>query len=80
MVDQDVILAKADAIEKHLKRIQKVSNITLQAFLNMVKAIGFRNLIVHEYGKLYLKRVYDISKNDINDLHGFLKAVITRYR
>ncbi|MDY6824378.1 MAG: hypothetical protein SWH68_11380 [Thermodesulfobacteriota bacterium] len=34
MVDQDVILAKADAIEKYLKRIQKVSDITLQSFLN----------------------------------------------
>lgn len=44
----------------------------------MVKAVGFRNLIVHEYGKLDLKRAYDISQNDINDLDDFLKAVIKK--
>ncbi|WP_413837863.1 HepT-like ribonuclease domain-containing protein [Desulfobacula sp.] len=44
----------------------------------MVKAVGFRNLIVHEYGKLDLKRAYDISQNDIKDLDTFLKAVIKK--
>ncbi|MCK5096871.1 MAG: DUF86 domain-containing protein [Desulfobacteraceae bacterium] len=44
----------------------------------MVKAVGFRNLIVHEYGKLDLKRAYDISQNDITDLGDFLKAVIKK--
>ncbi len=42
----------------------------------MVKAVGFRNLIVHEYGKLDLKRAFAISQNDINDLNEFLKAVM----
>ena len=44
----------------------------------MVKAVGFRNLIVHEYGKLDLKRAFDISQNDINDLKEFLKAVMQK--
>ena len=44
----------------------------------MVKAVGFRNLIVHEYGKLDLKRAYDISQNDITDLDDFLKAIIKK--
>ncbi len=42
----------------------------------MVKAVGFRNLIVHEYGKLDLKRAYKISQNDINDLDDFLKEIL----
>lgn len=133
MVDKDVILAKIGSIRKYLKRINNVSNITLEVFLDdinvqdiilfniqlavqnciaiaahivseedmgipgsanelfyfleenkyinnlltekMVKAIGFRNLIVHEYGKLDLKRAYDISQNDINDLNDFLKVI-----
>ena len=136
MVDKDVMFAKIGSVRKYLKRIENVSNITLQAFLDdinvqditlfniqlavqscidiaahivseedmgipgsanemfyfleeskyinnlltekMVKAVGFRNLIVHEYGKLDLKKAYDISQNDINDLDDFLKAVIKK--
>lgn len=44
----------------------------------MVKAVGFRNLIVHEYGKLDLKRAYDISQNNINDLNDFLKEILKK--
>lgn len=136
MVDSDVILAKAGAVKKYLKRIKKVSSISLQTFLDdidvqdiilfniqlavqncidiaahiistedmgipgstnemfylleknnyiknlltekMVKAAGFRNLIVHEYGKLDLERAYNISQNDINDLDEFLKEILKK--
>ena len=44
----------------------------------MVKAVGFRNLIVHEYVNLELKRVYEISKKDITDLEVFLKQILTK--
>jgi uncharacterized protein YutE (UPF0331/DUF86 family) len=42
----------------------------------MVKAVGFRNFIVREYGKLDLKRAYNISQNDIYDLDEFLKQIL----
>ncbi|MFW6011818.1 MAG: type VII toxin-antitoxin system HepT family RNase toxin [Desulfosalsimonas sp.] len=45
----------------------------------MVKAVGLRNLIVHEYGKLDLERIYGILQDDIRDLDAFLKAVIQRF-
>ena len=44
----------------------------------MVKAVGFRNLIVHEYGKIELEQVYGIAHNDINDLNEYLKAIIKK--
>jgi uncharacterized protein YutE (UPF0331/DUF86 family) len=44
----------------------------------MVKAIGFRNLIVHEYGKIELEQVYEIAQNDINDLNEYLKAIFKK--
>jgi uncharacterized protein YutE (UPF0331/DUF86 family) len=44
----------------------------------LVKAVGFRNLIVHEYGKIELEQVYEIAKSDINDLNEYLKAVIKK--
>ena len=44
----------------------------------MVKAVGFRNLIVHEYGKIELEQVYEIAQGDINDLNEYLKAIIKK--
>jgi uncharacterized protein YutE (UPF0331/DUF86 family) len=44
----------------------------------MVKAVGFRNLIVHEYGKIELEQVYEIAHNNINDLNEYLKAIIKK--
>ncbi len=44
----------------------------------MVKAVGLRNLIVHEYGKLDLKRVHHILQEDLTDLDMFLKTIIQK--
>lgn len=44
----------------------------------MVKAVGFRNLIVHEYGRIELKQVFDVAKQDIKDLNEYLAAIFKR--
>ena len=41
----------------------------------MVRAVGFRNLVVHEYGKLDLQRAHQIVQSDVQDLNEFLRAV-----
>lgn len=38
----------------------------------MVKAVGFRNLLVHEYGKLDLAEVFRIARNRTADLNEYL--------
>jgi uncharacterized protein YutE (UPF0331/DUF86 family) len=45
---------------------------------NMVAAVGFRNLIVHEYGQIDLKQVYDIAHHNIDDLEHFVKAIVKK--
>jgi len=45
----------------------------------MIKAVGLRNLIVHEYGNLDMKIVYEASRHDIKDLNDFLKAVVNAF-
>ena len=35
----------------------------------MVRAVGFRNLLVHEYGKIDLKQVHQIANEHIQDLN-----------
>jgi len=41
----------------------------------MVKAVGFRNLLVHEYGKLDLKEVFEIAHHHSNDLDRFILSL-----
>jgi len=45
---------------------------------NMVKAVGFRNLVVHEYGRLELKKVFEVAKGDIKDLDEFLISIFNK--
>jgi len=44
----------------------------------MVAAVGFRNLVVHEYEIVDLKRVYQIVQKDIFDLKNYIKEVLTK--
>ena len=44
----------------------------------MVRAVGFRNLLVHEYGKIDLKQVYQIASDHIEDLNKYLLYIFTK--
>ncbi len=44
----------------------------------MVKAVGFRNLIVHEYVKIELDQVFEIAVKDIKDLNEYLKSIFRK--
>lgn len=44
----------------------------------MIKAVGLRNLLVHEYGKIDLKRVFKVIHEDIEDLSEFLIEIFQK--
>ena len=44
----------------------------------MVKAIGLRNLIVHEYGTIDMKEIYHLARNDLSDLNDFIKRIVDK--
>ena len=44
----------------------------------MVKAAGFRNLLVHEDGKFELKQVFEIAKHSARDLNEYLGAIFSK--
>ena len=137
MIDKNVILDKASRIERHLKRIEKKRDITINEFLDnidiqdillfnlqvaiqstidmashiiaeeemgvagstseifyllqengcigadltekIIRAVGFRNLLVHEYGNLDLKKVYKIFQDDIDELKEFVSVILKKY-
>jgi len=58
--------------------LEKNSYLDADLTQKMVRAVGFRNLIVHEYAKLELEQVYELAQNDINDLNEYLQAIIKK--
>lgn len=44
----------------------------------MVRCVGFRNLLVHEYARIELDLVYEIAQKDIHDLEKFLRAIFAK--
>ena len=44
----------------------------------MIKAVGLRNLIVHEYGKLDLKLLFATVRNDLADLGSYLMQIFRK--
>lgn len=42
----------------------------------LTKMIGLRNILVHEYGKINRKKIYEILKNQLKDLEEFKKQII----
>jgi uncharacterized protein YutE (UPF0331/DUF86 family) len=43
---------------------------------NLIKMIGMRNILVHEYGEIDNKKVYNVLKNRLEDFEIFEKEII----
>ena len=44
----------------------------------MIKAVGLRNLIVHEYGKIDLNLLFATVRNNLNDLNSYLSNIFRK--
>jgi uncharacterized protein YutE (UPF0331/DUF86 family) len=44
----------------------------------MIKAVGLRNLIVHEYGKVDLNLLFATVRNNLNDLNSYLSNIFKK--
>ena len=44
----------------------------------MIKAVGLRNLIVHEYGKIDLNLLFATVRNNLNDLNSYLSNIFKK--
>ena len=136
MVDRDLILAKAAAVKKHLRRIEAKRATSLEDFAKdldrqdivlfnlqmaiqscvdiaahivgeeglgipgstnelfysledngylqpeitekMARAVGFRNLMVHEYVKIDIEQVYSLAHEHLGDFIDYLASIFKR--
>ena len=136
MIDKDILLAKAAATRRHLKRVVEKRNVDIETFIQdidrqesilfnlqmaiqncidmaahiiseeglgmpsstsemfylleengyldhaitekMIKAVGFRNIMVHEYGRIDLKQVFQFAQKDVEDLNKYIAAIFKK--
>lgn len=136
MIDRDILLSKAEAIRRHIKRVIDKRNVDIEAFIKdidrqesilfnlqmaiqncidmaahiiseeglgvpssagemfylleengyldrditekMIKAVGFRNIMVHEYGRIDLKQVFQFAQKDVEDLNQYIASIFER--
>ena len=45
----------------------------------MTRAVGLRNLIVHEYGRLDMAQIHAACRHDVQDLSDFAAAMMTAF-
>ena len=64
----DTLIGLFDILMKHKILPQDLND-------RLKKMVGFRNIIVHEYGTIDLDKVYKILKEDIKDIRLFLKQI-----
>jgi uncharacterized protein YutE (UPF0331/DUF86 family) len=69
-------LGVAGSTNEMFYMLQENGYLTLELTEKMVAAAGFRNLVVHEYGKIDLTKVYQIAHEDVDDLEEYLRAIL----
>jgi uncharacterized protein YutE (UPF0331/DUF86 family) len=60
-------------------RFQEQGLITAELTEKMVGAVGFRNLCVHEYGRVDLERVYEIAVKGLSNIREFVQMIVWKY-
>ena len=74
----DQELGVAGSTNEMFYMLQEAGYLTPKLTEKMVAAVGFRNLIVHEYKNIDLRKVYQIAHHDIEDLEQYLKAILKK--
>lgn len=71
-------LGVAGSTSEMFYMLQENGYLTPELTEKMVAAVGFRNLVIHEYGKIDLRRVYQIAHQDVDDLEEYLRVIFTK--
>jgi len=58
--------------------LQENGYIDAQLTEKIITAVGFRNLVAHEYGNLDLAKVYQIVHEDIEDIEFFIRTILEK--
>ena len=67
-----------DTMGQTFDRLEQAGTLTTTLALNLKKAVGFRNIAVHNYDDINWHIVHSIVKNHLADFSGFAKVVMMK--
>jgi uncharacterized protein YutE (UPF0331/DUF86 family) len=77
-VISDEELGVAGSTNEMFYMLQENGYLTPELTEKMVAAVGFRNLVVHEYGKIDLAKIYQIANEGIDDVEEYLRTMMRK--
>lgn len=69
----------AGSMQEFFYLLQENQVISRELAEQMAKAVGFRNLVAHEYAKLDHGQVYAIATDGLQDIEEFIRAMVGRF-
>lgn len=75
----DEALGMAGSMHEFFYLLHSNNIITIELQERMIRAVGLRNLIAHEYARLNLDQAYQVAQEDVNDLEEFVAAIVQRF-
>ena len=69
-------LQKPESGQEIVAHLQNANIISEELYSRLSGVVGFRNILVHEYGKIDHKRIYDYLMNRLEDFEVFKKEVL----
>ena len=70
--------APPDTMGQTFDRLEQTGLLTKTLAVNLKKAVGFRNIAVHNYDAINWHIVHSIVKNHLADFSGFAKVVMMK--
>ena len=67
-----------DTMSQTFDRLEQTGMLTTTLAINLKKAVGFRNIAVHNYDDINWHIVHSIIKNHLADFSGFAKVVMMK--
>ena len=68
--------ARPDDNQEAISLLHEQKILSGKLVLKLDGIVGFRNILVHEYGKVDHKRVYDYLQNELDTLQQFKKEIV----
>jgi uncharacterized protein YutE (UPF0331/DUF86 family) len=76
IVARDEFSVAPNSMSESFQRLQGFGIVSEQQATRMIKAVGFRNLAVHEYAELDPEIVFKVATEHLDDFRSFVAAIL----
>ena len=76
MVKKEIVLERAQKCNEYLEQLAENNYLSEEEKDLFIKVIAFRKILVHDYLDLDRDIIFNLLKNNLNDIRGILKSYL----